>query len=162
MSLETFVYRLIDNPRRIAYVRIILQVFCGVLLLGFGYVSDHARLLALLSGAQATGKVVDSEKVTFTDSGGSSSHDNYMPIVEFDAGSRMVRFEDTWGGRGPLPRGLTVPVIYDAANPNNALIDHGARNWLPWMPFMAVGAFLLIVALRSWLALAESKRYEQV
>jgi hypothetical protein len=159
-AANTFVDRLVDNPRRVAHWRTIIQVFCALLFMWIGYTAGHARLSALLSGTQATGRIVDSRKELFQ--GKSGSHYSYMPIVEFDAGSRMVRFQDMWGESGPLPVGLTVPVIYDAANPTNALIDHGARNWMPWMPIAAVGAFLLLVALRSWLASMQAERLEAI
>jgi hypothetical protein len=75
----------------------------------------------------------------------------FMPIVEFQAGDRIVRFED-WKGSS-LAGSLRdrVTVLYDPARPSVAMIDRPAWNWLPWAPIAAVGLFLTLVAIKGWL-----------
>ena len=55
-----------------------------------------------------------------------------------------------------LPRNQTlrnrVTVLYDPAHPSDAMIDRPIWNWLPWAPIGAVGLFLILVAMRGWLA----------
>jgi hypothetical protein len=77
-----------------------------------------------------------------------------MPIVEFEAGDRIVRFEDWLGSSstGNLPDRVTV--LYDRDRPSDAMIDRPAWNWLPWAPIGVVGLFLTLVAVKGRLGRA--------
>jgi hypothetical protein len=74
-----------------------------------------------------------------------------MPVVEFPARARVVRFTD-WLGSSVRTAGYEgVPVIYRRAEPSLAMIDLPVGNWLPWGPTLAVGFFLALDAMRGWL-----------
>src|SRR5438876_859753 len=129
----------------------LLQLLVGVILvLASPYMSqDHLRLIA--RGHRAQGHVVAYEQASFFRSTGTSSNDTktgFMPIVEFSAEGRVVRFRDWLASRstGNLPDRVTV--LYDADNPAIAMIDRPVMNWMPWMPIAAVGLSLIFIGAR--------------
>lgn len=78
--------------------------------------------------------------------GSTSWYTVYEPLVEFNAGDRVVRFQEWKGSASNTGIGWSVPVIYDPADPSFAMLDRGPSNWLPWAPCFLIG---LIVALAS-------------
>src|SRR5204862_7074423 len=51
-------------------------------------------------------------------------------LVEFNAGDRVVRFQEWKGSESRDGTGWSVPVIYDPADLSFAMIDRGSWNWL--------------------------------
>jgi hypothetical protein len=72
-----------------------------------------------------------------------------MPIVEFQAGDRVVQFQDWLGAKIAGTRNVSVIVLYDPVNPSVAMIDRPVWNWIPCAPNFAVGVFLILVAIRG-------------
>ena len=117
-----------------------------------GWVNRAIKNRALiLEGVRAPGRVVGHAQRNLRDSSETSSTLAFMPIVEFEAGERVVRFEDWLGSAstGNLPDRVTV--LYDRDRPSDAMIDRPAWNWLPWAPIGIVGLFLTLVAIKEWL-----------
>ena len=69
-----------------------------------------------------------------------------MPIVEFRASARVVRFTDWLGSRSAGQLSDEVTVLYDPANPSQAMIDRPVMNWIPWMPIAVTGLLLVFAA----------------
>ena len=65
----------------------------------------------------------------------------------------MIQFKD-WMGTNAAVLNVRVTVLYDPANPSSAMIDRPVWNWIPWAPAFAVGLFLMLVAIKAWLASA--------
>src|SRR5207248_1431044 len=101
-------------------------------------------------GMRAAGRVVGYEPRTFVSTSGSSRLSTtttaFMPIVEFRASARVVRFTDWLGSRSAGHLSDAVTVLYDPANPSQAMIDRPVMNWIPWMPIAATGLLLVFAA----------------
>ncbi len=86
----------------------------------------------------------------------------YRPIVQFYKDDKPLQFTD-WKGfsRSPILQ-QPVPVIYNLANPAQAMIDRGYWNFIPWFPLSAIGVLLLLYGfwhaalLRQWLRAKET------
>jgi uncharacterized protein DUF3592 len=130
------------------YMRFV-QAFLGLLLVAFSsYIGkDHFHLMR--AGDRAQGEIIGYKQKEFERSSGPSSS-ALMPIVEYRAGDRVVHFQDWFGTQAGVLH-VRVTVLYDPANPSDAMIDRPVMNWIPWAPAFAVGAFLLIVAVFGWL-----------
>ena len=112
----------------------------------------HEHLRLIRSGVRTQGKIVDSKMEGFTTrsrSGSTSSHNAHMPIVEFQAGDRTVRFKDWLGSSAAPALNQMVPVIYAREDPPVAMIDRKVMNWIPWAPTLAVGLFLVVVGMKG-------------
>lgn len=72
-----------------------------------------------------------------------------MPIVEFQAGDRVVQFQDWLGTKIAGNINVSVIVLYDPVNPSVAMIDRPVWNWIPWTPIFVVGVFLVLVAIKG-------------
>jgi hypothetical protein len=79
-----------------------------------------------------------------------------MPIVEFVADGKPIRFTSWWGRRSAPSDGERVTILYDPVNPATAMIDLGFHTWVPWAPVFVVGVLLIVSALRGWLAFMRS------
>ena len=152
MTVEGLVARVLENRAQILRYMCIPQAFAGAILLIVAYTMGHVHLHLIQQGVRAPGTVVGFNQRYI---GNSLSRTTpalaFMPIVEFQAGDRIVRFED-WKG-SPLAGSLRdrVTVLYDPARPSDAMIDRPVWNWLPWAPIAAVGLFLTLVAIKGWL-----------
>ena len=152
MTVEGFVARALENRARILRYMYIPQAFAGAILLIVAYMMGHVHFHLIQEGVGAPGTVVGFKQRYI---GNSISRSTpalaFMPIVEFQAGERIVRFED-WKGSA-LAGSLRdrVTVLYDPARPSDAMIDRPVWNWLPWAPIAAVGLFLTLVAIKGWL-----------
>jgi uncharacterized protein DUF3592 len=136
-----------DALRRYAWIP---QLMVSLFLLVMAYVmgADHLRLIR--DGVRAPGRVVGSERRYFGGVHDSSvGRTGYLPIVEFTADGRTVRFTDWLGSSssGLLP--TNVIVIYERQTPTTAMIDRQIMNWMPWAPIGAVGILLTLVALNG-------------
>lgn len=129
-----------------------LQFATGIFLVLLGLSIGKARIAVLADAGRATGRVVSYEARSMprgSRPGGRSTA--WMPVVEFPAGTRVVRFTD-WLGSSVRTAGQDgVPVIYRRAEPSLAMIDRPVGNWLPWAPTLALGLFLALDAMRGWL-----------
>jgi hypothetical protein len=152
MTVEGLVARALENRAQILRYMYIPQAFAGAILLIVAYMMGHVHFHLIQQGVRAPGTVVGFQQRYI---GNSMSRTTpalaFMPIVEFQAGDRIVRFED-WKGSS-LAGSLRdrVTVLYDPARPSDAMIDRPVWNWMPWAPIAAVGLFLTLVAIKGWL-----------
>ena len=154
MTVEGWVNRAIKNRTQILRYMYIPQAIAGVVLLIVAYYMGHTHFRLILEGVRAPGRVVGHAQRNLGDRSETSSTLAFMPIVEFEAGDRIVRFEDWLGSSstGNLPDRVTV--LYDRDRPSDAMIDRPAWNWLPWAPIGVVGLFLTLVAVKGRLGRA--------
>ena len=152
MTVEGLVARAIENKAQILRYLYIPQALAGAILLIVAYIMGHAHFHLIQQGVRAPGTVVGFKQTYI---GNTLSRTTpalaFLPIVEFQAGERIVRFED-WKGSslaGSLRNRVTV--LYDPTQPSDAMIDRPVWNWLPWAPIAAVGLFLTLVAIKGWL-----------
>ncbi len=153
--VEDWVNRAIKNQTLILRYMFIPQAIAGVLLLIVAYYMGHTHFHLIVDGDRAPGRVVGHEQRNIgNDTSDTSSTLAFMPIVEFEAGERTVRFVDWLGSAstGNLPDRVTV--LYDRERPSEAMIDRPAWNWVPWAPIGVVGLFLTLVAIKGWLGRA--------
>lgn len=130
----------------------IIQALTGFLLLALAWHTGKTHSPLVTTGERTQGKLVGYEEARFGTRGpGGVFHVNrsFMPVVEFQAGNRVVRFTDWRGSSSAGGINDSVTVLYDAANPSVAMIDRRVWNWIPWGPFFAVGSFLVIVAIKG-------------
>jgi hypothetical protein len=148
-GIVTIFALLLSNPKRRRRIGASVRIVVGIFLLAFGYWigRDHCRLV--LFGVKSEGKLVGYQQQDFSDSGGAHWNSASMPIIEFEAQRRTVRFKDWVGSNFRTPMGGLVPILFDPQHPTNAMIDRPIMNWIPWAPMMAVGTLLLISGLRQ-------------
>ena len=133
------------------------QLFAAIALLAVAYFTGKTEARLLLNGVRAQGKIVGFQPRELHTHRNPSSTGRfgrivYLPIVEFAAQGAIVRFEEhklVAQGEGV---GWPVAVRYDSADPTRAMIDRPLWNWIPWGPALAVGLFLLLVALKGLFA----------
>jgi uncharacterized protein DUF3592 len=145
---EQFAWALANRKKIFGYA-FIPQFLAAALFLSFAYGTGHVHAHLLFKGTQTRGTIVDLKPVKLSNRSSSGSNwytTIYEPLVEFNAGDRMVRFQEWKGSESKVGLGWSVPVIYDPADPSVAMLDRGLWNWLPWAPFFAVG---LVVGLAS-------------
>jgi hypothetical protein len=146
---EELVGQLVNNRAKVLRRAWILQMFAGILLLSLGYFLGHAHFHLLREGVRAPGRIIGYQQERFRSSSSSSST-AYMPIVEFHASDRFIQFKD-WMGSGSTGALYTpVNVLYDPANPTDAMIDRPIWNWMPWAPTFAVGLLLFLGSIRRF------------
>jgi hypothetical protein len=97
------------------------------------------------SGGRATGTVESSDAVQVSGKGGSKTF--YLPTVSFETtkGERIV-FKSDAGGRVAPAKGSTVDVLYDPANPREAVVG-GVRLWIFPVVLLVLGSPFLLVGL---------------
>jgi hypothetical protein len=149
-SADQFVARVLSNREKILRYAWILQLFAGLVLLGVAYLMGHSHFHLIREGVRAQGIIVGYKQQNFRRSSDSFSTTGYMPIVEFRANDRFVQFQDWLGSSIAGSTNVPVIVLYDPANPTLAMIDRPAWNWLPWAPILAVGLFLVLVAINGF------------
>jgi uncharacterized protein DUF3592 len=143
------------NREKIARYLFIPQFLAAALFLSFAYATGHVHAHLLFKGARTRGTIVDLKPVKFSDRSRSGSNwytTIYEPLVEFNAGDRVVRFQEWKGSESRVGMGWSVPVIYDPADPSFAMIDRGCWNWLPWAPCFVIGLPVALASLRGFLA----------
>jgi hypothetical protein len=140
------------NKAKILRYAYIPQALAALVFLLLGYFMGHAHFHLIRDGIRAPGTVVDYKQESFRKFSSSVGDTAYMPVVEFMAGDRSVRFED-WKGSGVSgARNQAVTVLYDPLNPSVAMIDRPVWNWIPWAPVFGLGLFLALVAMKAWVA----------
>jgi len=144
------------NQRSIFHIECIAHVALGLIFVLFGYLLGHTHIDLLQNGVRTHGRIVEYKAESFSTiipvSKNLFGHETVsMPIIEFQAGGRLVRFRD-WitDQSGSLDRD-SVPVIYNPNNPSIALVDRPVINWSLWAPFFLAGLFLVLVTIRNWL-----------
>jgi len=151
--VERLVKQAVANGEAIRRYAPLIQAALGVALIGLGAAVGHEHLHLILDGERTTGRIVGAEQRDFSDHTRQSlSNIGYMPVVEFQVGDRTVRFTNWMGSRHRPVNGTTVTVFYAADDPARAMIDRAGLNWIPWAPLLAVGVFLVVVALKGWAA----------
>jgi len=145
---------LIENREKIFRYFFIPQFIAAIPFLWFGYATGKVHTHLLFKGAATTGTVVAVVPVKFSSRSSSlDSSTSYEAVVSFTSGNDEFRFQE-WKATPIAPSiGTRVPVIYDPADPDVAMVDRGLRNYLPWAPFAAIGALLFLVALKGLLTL---------
>jgi len=135
------------NRGKVLRYTYIAQVVTGLFLLLFGYTIGKEHLRLVRFGLRAPGTVVDFQRQQFRDSSrtSSSTHTGFMPVVQFQAADRVIRFKDWLGSSSAGPLHQSVIVLYDPVHPTSAMIDRQVMNWIPWGPTIGVGAFLILV-----------------
>jgi hypothetical protein len=146
---EELVGQLVNNRAKILHYAWILQMFGGVLLLSLGYFLGHGHFHLLREGVRAPGRIIGYKQERFQSSS-SSGHTAYMPLVEFRVSDRIVQFKDWMGSSSSGTLYTSVIVLYDPANPTDAMIDRPVWNWMPWAPTFAVGLLLFLGSIRRF------------
>ena len=119
------------------------------LLLGGGYFLEQQREFIARSVA-AEGQVIENERVQWTANNGRGfSHTSYRAIVRFtDQRGQAVLYHDKFAFNPPsFHAAQSVTIFYDPQNPQNAMIDRGAKNYLIPGIALALGALITL----SWL-----------
>ena len=130
-----------------------LQLATGLFLVLLGLYLGRVRIELMLDGARTSGRIVAYEQRLMPTSGTSGHHTlAFMPVVEFQAAARSVRFTDWLGSSVAAARNESVAVVYRRSEPSVAMIDRRVGNWLPWAPILALGLFLSLDAVRGYLA----------
>ena len=110
----------------------------------------HVHFYLLRNGVRGPGRIVAYKQESFRNSSGSSSTStSYMPVVEFHTNDRFVQFQDWLGTNVAGNKNVPVMVLYDPANPTEAMIDRPVWNWIPWAPIAVLGLFLLLVSIKG-------------
>jgi Protein of unknown function (DUF3592) len=147
---------LLANGGKIQRYLFIPQFLAAALFLSFAYVTGHVHAHLLFKGAQTHGEIVSLKPVQMAHRSSTGSTNWYTtiyePLVEFNAGDRVVRFQEWKGSASSAGIGSSVPVIYDPADPSFAMLDHGFSNWLPWAPCFLIGLILALASLKGFLA----------
>ena len=121
----------------------------GVFTIGLGLFLVRRPLRLRMAGGRAKGTVESTKAVQVAGRHGSSTY--HMPTIAFvTAKGERVTFESMYGGRSAPPKGETVDLYYDPANPRDAEVV-SLRLWLPTMflslfglPFLLVGIARLV------------------
>jgi hypothetical protein len=159
--LEQSISWVLDNRSKIQRYGYIPRGLVGVLFLVLGCLMGKAHFQLLLSGTGTTGTIVGYKAQEFSKFSRSTARGapgsglrsiGYMPIVEFDVDIHSFQFQDWLGANSTPTKGTRVKVLYDETDPSKAMIDRSVMNWIPWGPMAAVGLFLVLVALKGWLA----------
>lgn len=143
-----------EIARRVRRYLPVVQLFTGLFLAFLGYAIGKDHLHLIQHGVRAPGTVVRYQPKRFHDAVRNFTSIGFMPVVQFQAGDRLVEFQDWMGSSSASALRKQVTVLYDPVNPQTAMIDRPTWNWLPWCPTLAVGLFLICVALPGILRLA--------
>jgi Protein of unknown function (DUF3592) len=151
-SAEQLVSWMTNNRAKILRYGWIVQIFGGLIFLSLGYFMGHMHFHLISQGVRAPGRIVGYKEEIFRRSSSSSSSTStgYMPIVEFHTSDRFVQFEDWLGSGSAGSKNVPVIVLYDPANPTQAMIDRPVWNWIPWGPMFALGFLLLLGAINRF------------
>jgi hypothetical protein len=123
-------------------------IFClaGLAIIATAYIPAQ-QLRALRTGTHAIGVVTRLEANT-----GNNRDPNLFPRVQFTgADGSIIRFVDRAGSNpAPFKVGDQVTVLYQPEDPSStAMIDRGARNWVPVGMLLLLGAAFAVMGLSS-------------
>ena len=158
-SVSPLINQLTANREKILRYAFVFQFLAALPFLLFACSTGKVHTRLLLKGAATTGTVVASVPVQFASgSNPASSHrTSYEAVVVFLVGEDQFRFQEWKATRAAPTLGARVPVIYDPADPDIAMVDRGYMNYLPWAPCAAIGGFLALVAFKGLLSLLLSQ-----
>ncbi len=151
MTISDLVQWLISHRAKVARATYVLQVLVGVFLALLGYGTGRMHFDLIREGARAAGRIVDYKQQNFYSGPGyhSGVTNAFMPVVEFRARDRVIRFKDWLGSSSATGLNDTVRVLYAPGDPSVAMIDRPVWNWLPWAPLFALGCFLTLVGIKN-------------
>jgi hypothetical protein len=143
------------NGARLFRYAFIPQLLVGLVFLGFSYRTGKDFVHLLRKGARTQGKIVGFQPVLIQthrspSSTGSLGRTVYLPVVEFRAADRLVRFREQKlvpNGEGV---GWSATVLYDPSDLSIAMVDRSSWNWLPWAPFFAIGFVVGLAGLKGF------------
>jgi hypothetical protein len=123
---------------------LILFMLGGAIGLGIGlWLASKTRSL-IQRGAQAQGRYVD---VQWQSSGVGGESAQYGQIEFQTAQGQLIRFSSRLGTLSQRQNlGKIVPVLYDPAAPDQAVVNSFVELWMPAIIFAGVGASWIIVA----------------
>jgi hypothetical protein len=120
------------------------QVAWGFLVAGFVPLGIAALLAwrsikRLRAWGRATGTVTGNDQQEITSRRGANSNRwAYFPELDFTtAEGRRMSFRFKEGGSRPIPIGTVVAILYDPANPQNAMIRQFGSMW-GWALFVSL------------------------
>jgi len=146
-SLASQIALLAENRAKILRYAFVFQFIASIPFMWFATIAGKQNAHLLLKGTHTAGTIVSVVPVHVSQSATAST--SYEAVVSFSAAGDQFRFQE-WKGTSVAPTvGTPVPVIYDFAEPDVAMIDRGYLNYLPWAPCAAIGAFLFLVALKG-------------
>lgn len=118
----------------------------GVFALGFALMLALRPLRQWRAGGKAQGTITRNDEQVIS-SGRGSPRTYYLPEIAFTtAKGERITIKSPTGGRVALPPGTAVSMIYDPANPHEALVNSFGSLWffplvlcVCGLPFLAVG-----------------------
>ncbi|HYF65731.1 MAG TPA: DUF3592 domain-containing protein [Herpetosiphonaceae bacterium] len=123
---------------------LIVFLLGGALGLGIGLWLAGQTCSLIRRGAHAQGRYVDTQ---WRGSGSGGEVSQYGQIEFQTAQGRIVRFSSRVGALGQRQNsGAPVPVLYDPANPDDAVVNSFVELWMPAIIFGGVGAAWMIAA----------------
>jgi hypothetical protein len=145
---------LLANRIKLFRYAFIPQLLVAVVFLGFSYRTGKDFVHLFRQGTRTHGKIVGFQPVLIQthrnpSSTGSLGRTIYLPIVEFRAQDRVVRFTERKLVRTGEGIGWVAPVLYDPSDLSIAMVDRASWNWLPWAPCFAIGCVLVLAALKG-------------
>ena len=148
---------LLANREKISRYMFIPQFLAAAVFLSFAYATGHVHVHLLFKGARTRGTIVALKPALISHRSSSTSVTwstrIYLPLVEFQLGDRLIRFQEWKGSASNGGIGSSVPVIYDPADPSFAMLDHGPSNWFPWAPCFLIGLPVVFASLKGLFAL---------
>ncbi len=158
-SVSPLINQLTANREKILRYVFVFQFLAALPFLLFAYSTGRVHARLSLKGAATTGTVVASVPVQFASGSNpaSSRRTSYEAVVVFLVGEDQFRFQEWKATRAAPSLGARVPVIFDPADPDIAMVDRGYLNYLPWAPCAVIGGFLAMVAFKGLLSLLFSQ-----
>jgi len=131
----------------------IIQLATGALLIYLGYSIGIVHFDLIMEGTRTQGLVIafKEEHYEARSGTGTTMRTALLPIVEFQAARKSVRFKDWKGTNGEIQLNELVPILYKANQPSVAMIDRPVWNWMPWAPIFGLGCFLCLVGVKGWI-----------
>lgn len=123
----------------------------GVFTLAVAFLLARRPLRLLRAGGRAEGEITDN--IAEVHSGGKgAARTYYFPQIAFTtAKGERISFRSAHGGAQPMPVGKRIALLYDPANPVDAMPDLFITKWMfPLVtllfgsPFLAVGIWGLL------------------
>lgn len=111
----------------------------GVILIIVGALVGYPTVELYSRGQRTEGRVVDYHVVT------SSKFNGYYPIVTYESDGRTFQFQDHIAA-SVVGRDRKVPVLFDPAHPEHAIIDQGIKNLGLPLTIEGIALFLLVVS----------------
>lgn len=158
-STQEIVGRIVANKDKVLRYTVVAQIFAGVVLLFLGWYMGHDHFRLVTHGVKAQGTIAGYKTEYFQRATGAAQtqYAASMPVVRFSVDGKTIEFENWLGSSVAANLNRPVTVIYDPARPANAMIDGGVWNWLPWLPILALGTFLLLAGLPRGFTLFASR-----